>query len=233
VILDKAEAFGCHLLEKREANKSGFRAWPTLDKRHLTGFSHGAAGIAFALLRLYRETGEGKYYDAAQEAINFENHLFAPGKNNWPDHMELKGKGEKETGPSFSLGWCRGAPGIGLARLGALDILDSQNIRNDIRCALITTDQMDTLPRDHLCCGNAGLTEALLVAGIKLHDPEYARKAVRIMSDINGRIKRGSTGVTFRNGFYSPSLFQGAAGVGYQFLRLACPDKIPSVLLLE
>ena len=233
-ILDKAVACGRHLLAKREVNESGLRAWPTMGKRHLTGFSHGAAGIAYALLKLYRETGDREFYNAAQEGINFENHEFVPEKNNWPDHRELNQKGSKETGPNFSVSWCHGAPGIGLARLGALDVMDSQSIRNDIRCALITTEQCGELTQDHICCGNAGLAETLLVAGGKLHDPGWTQKALRIMSNIAVRIKGGSIGGdTFRNGFCHPSLFQGAAGVGYQFLRLSCPEKIPSVLLLE
>ena len=32
---------------------------------------------------------------------------------------------------------------------------------------------------------------------------------------------------------FAPTLFQGLAGVGYTFLRLATPTETPSVLLLE
>jgi lantibiotic modifying enzyme len=32
---------------------------------------------------------------------------------------------------------------------------------------------------------------------------------------------------------FSPSFFQGTAGIGYQLLRLAHPDALPSVLLWE
>lgn len=233
-ILDKAVACGRHLLATQEADKSGFLAWPTLDKRHLTGFSHGAAGIAYALFKLYQKTGERGFYEAAQDGINFESHELVPEENNWPDHREFKEKGREPSGPVFMVGWCHGAPGIGLARLGALDIMDSPNIRNDIRSALITTSRGGVLPRDHICCGNAGLAETLLMAGLKLADPGWTQEALRIMSKLVWRAKRrGSIGVTFRSGFFNPSLFQGAAGVGYQFLRLACPDIIPSVLLLE
>jgi len=31
----------------------------------------------------------------------------------------------------------------------------------------------------------------------------------------------------------SPSLFQGTAGIGYQLLRLAFPERVPSLLLFE
>jgi lantibiotic modifying enzyme len=32
---------------------------------------------------------------------------------------------------------------------------------------------------------------------------------------------------------YSPSLFVGTAGIGYQLLRLAAPDTVPAVSLLD
>jgi lantibiotic modifying enzyme len=32
---------------------------------------------------------------------------------------------------------------------------------------------------------------------------------------------------------YNPGLFQGAAGIGYQLLRVAFPDQVPSVLLWQ
>ena len=234
-ILHKAAACGRHLLASRELDKSGFKIWPTLDKKHLTGFSHGAAGIAYALLKLYQETGEREYYDAAKEGIAFESNEFVPEKNNWPDHRgEYEKKGKESTSPAFMTGWCHGAPGIGLARLGGLSIIDSQNIRNDIQAALKTTSQCGLLSRDHICCGNAGLAETLLLAGIKLSNPEWTQEALHLASKVVARAKRkGTFGVTFKNGFFAPSLFQGAAGVGYQLLRLACPDEISSVLLLE
>jgi lantibiotic modifying enzyme len=32
--------------------------------------------------------------------------------------------------------------------------------------------------------------------------------------------------------FFSPTFFQGMAGIGYELLRLSAPDALPSVLLL-
>ncbi len=32
---------------------------------------------------------------------------------------------------------------------------------------------------------------------------------------------------------YNPGFFQGASGIGYELLRLAYPDQLPSVLLWE
>ena len=41
---------------------------------NLTGFSHGAAGIGYALLELYAITKELKFLMAAENAFSYENH---------------------------------------------------------------------------------------------------------------------------------------------------------------
>ena len=46
-VLEKAIACGHHLLEHLVASDSGNRSWASLDGKLLTGFSHGAAGIAY------------------------------------------------------------------------------------------------------------------------------------------------------------------------------------------
>jgi len=51
----------------------------------LTGFSHGAAGIAWALLELAALTGEVRFRTAAYAAITYERSLFSPEAGNWPD----------------------------------------------------------------------------------------------------------------------------------------------------
>jgi type 2 lantibiotic biosynthesis protein LanM len=233
-VLEKAVACGQHLLARREPDKCGARTWATFANRHLTGFSHGAGGIAYALLRLFEKTGESEFLAAAKEAIDFESAEFVPAQNNWPDHRPSKGEGSNEARLAFKVAWCNGAPGIGLARLAGRHVFESAAVRRDIDAALTTTCQSHLLSRDHICCGNLGLVETLLVAGVALSQPEWTNEAVRMASRIAARAKRkGSFGITFANGFFNPTLFQGAAGVGYEFLRLACPDKITSVLVLE
>ncbi len=121
-VLDRATALGYHLLINRTKSDSGFRAWATLEGKLATGFSHGAAGIAYALLRLYKITQETVFLEAAEEAIAYEHSLFSPSAGNWQDVRENK--------PSFMTSWCHGAPGICLGRLGGLSILDTPEIRH-------------------------------------------------------------------------------------------------------
>ena len=55
-VLARAVTCGQHLIETRTATETGHRAWVTEDGLRTTGFSHGTAGIAYALLRLYEHT---------------------------------------------------------------------------------------------------------------------------------------------------------------------------------
>ena len=112
--------------------------------------------------------------------------------------------------------------------------MDTVDVRRDIEAALTSTSRADMLPRDHLCCGNAGLMDTLCTAGERLSDGGWSREARQLAAKTVARgNRRGSFSIAFENGFFNPSLFQGTAGVGYQLLRLADPAKIPSVLLLN
>ncbi len=232
-LLAIADACGRHLLDARSLTPSGHRTWATLAGKHLTGMSHGAAGIAYALAALFSATDEREFLEAAREAVRFEASEFSPEVNNWHDRREVRYSGMTMDQPGFGMFWCHGAPGIGLARLGGLPALDSPEIRRDIAAALATTGACGLLPRDHICCGNMGLVETLLTAGQVLGDPSWTREALRISSRVVARAGRiGDFAITFRHGFRSPNLFMGAAGVGYELLRVAYPDDLPAVLLL-
>lgn len=220
-ILALAIAGGNHLLSKRVKSETGYRAWPTLDGKLLTGFSHGAAGIAYALLRLSETTEEVKFKEAAQEAIAYEGSVFSPAVGNWPDFRSPQ--------TSFMTNWCHGAPGIGLARLGSLDILDTSELRQEIETALTTTQQFGLSELDHLCCGNFGRIDFLLVAARQLFRPTLLDEAQKKASLVVSRTEKTHS---FR-GVYDPSFFRGIAGIGYELLRLAQPDLLPSVLLWE
>ena len=74
-VRDAARRCGDHLLACRSDAGGGRRSWATPDQVHFSGFSHGAAGIAYALCRLYELVPEPAYRTAAEEAIAFERGL--------------------------------------------------------------------------------------------------------------------------------------------------------------
>ena len=199
----------------------------------MTGFSHGAAGIAYALLRLFDISRESSYLDAACEAIAFERTKFSHKAQNWFD-LRVKADGEEE--PPCMTSWCHGAPGIGLARIAGLSVLDDEHIRREIEIALHTTQRFGLQDVDHLCCGNLGRVDFLLVASRDLSRPELREAAERRAAWVVQRASDASAYQLFHNfpaGYFNPGLFQGTAGIGYELLRLAHAQCIPSVLLLE
>jgi len=224
-------ACGRHLLEARVTSQTGHRAWPTLEGKLLTGFSHGAAGIAYALLRLYAATSETAFRDAAEEAIAYERSVFSPEAGNWPD-FRLSTPEE----PAFMTAWCHGAPGIGLARIGGLEALDMAEIRADVEVALKTTLDHGVRGGDHLCCGSLGRAELLLEAASRLSRPELLETGRRWATGIVARAEQTdgyAVSPRLSGGMDSPGLFQGMAGIGYELLRLADPGGVPAVLLWE
>ncbi|MEO0488512.1 MAG: type 2 lanthipeptide synthetase LanM family protein, partial [Cyanobacteria bacterium J06659_2] len=83
-VLEKAIACGQHLLSQQTHPASGPKAWKNLAEKPLTGFSHGATGIAYALLRLYAITDDPDYREAALEGMAYERSVFSPTQANWP-----------------------------------------------------------------------------------------------------------------------------------------------------
>ncbi len=239
-VLEKAIACGQHLLSHQTNLEEGPKTWQTFAEKPLTGFSHGAAGIAYALLRLYAATDDSRYRDAALEGIDYERSVFSLSQANWPDLRGLSPEGN----PTFPVQWCHGAAGIGLGRLGSLEILKTDAIEEEIQIALQTTQKQDLKMVDHLCCGNLGLAEVLLV-GAKRCDlgeaearsdrSEWRQAALQKATAVVARAKQLGAYRLFPNlpnSVFNPGFFQGTSGIGYELLRLA-NDDLPSVLLWE
>lgn len=210
-----------------ETPGTAHRAWPTFGTRPLNGMSHGAAGVALALARAGRLLGDASLTDAANEGVAYEGDSFDADVGNWPDF--------RQDVPSFMSTWCHGAPGIGLARAAMLDVLqgDARNeVRADLQRALQSCDGAGLLHLDHCCCGNAGWTELYLEAARVLERPELLARAYgRLTAMLDRRREKGAY-VLFTSvseDMYSPTFFQGTAGIGYELLR-TIDRNLPCVL---
>jgi type 2 lantibiotic biosynthesis protein LanM len=230
-----AELCGQHLLDRRCATTTGLRAWITLDDQPLTGFAHGAAGMAYALLRLSVATADAALraacHAAAVEAIAYENSLFDTASGQWPDL--------RPNSAPFMAAWCHGASGIGLGRLGGLPAFDTETIRADLDHAHTATHALLSAQHthaDHLCCGNAGRIEILATLGQRLGRPDWVAQAqahaAQMIARTQAREGYQATSAQLR-GLFVPGLFQGLAGIGYTWLRLAFPTELPCLLLWE
>ena len=234
----QAERCGRWLLDHAVPANGGI-GWPAVlpARGPLTGFSHGAAGIAWALRELSVLTGEERYAEACRAAVAYERSVFAPDAGNWPDLREPDPSEDPEAAESFVTAWCHGAPGIGLARLQLLRHEDDPLARSEIEAAIRTTLRHGFGRNHSLCHGDLGNIELLLLAEQAGVEPGESgacrvhidRLAAGILEDI--RLHGWITGVP--QGVESPGLMTGLAGIGYGLLRLAEPARVPSVLTLS
>jgi lantibiotic modifying enzyme len=226
--LDLALVCAHHLLDRRVSHEGRPRAWPCAGLLPLSGFAHGASGIAHALLQLYRHTGREELRAAALEGFEYERRLFDRGALNWMD-------------PRFGQlleqsAWCHGAPGILLARLGAIGVPAAGGaVQEDADLLLPLVRELADQPLDHLCCGNFGRVEVLTCAGQVLGDGRLSNDARAVAErSLRCTVAPGDFRLVAADeppGF-RPSLFRGLAGIGYSLLRLAAPTALPSPLVL-
>jgi type 2 lantibiotic biosynthesis protein LanM len=208
---------------------------PGVGKRPLTGFSHGAAGIAWALLELSAMTGEQRFHNAAPRALAYERSLFSGKVGNWPDLREFENTvlSENKQIDIFMTAWCHGAPGVGLGRLRSLSYLDDSQIRVEIDTALNTTLTQGFGMNHCLCHGDLGNLELLLQASLILDHPQWKTHVNRLAAIILESINQQGWLCGVPLGVETPGLMTGLAGIGYELLRLAEPTRVPSVLALE
>ncbi|HLZ59641.1 MAG TPA: type 2 lanthipeptide synthetase LanM family protein [Ktedonosporobacter sp.] len=230
--LDVALQCGDHLLAHATTTPVGIGWLSAMSpEQPLTGYSHGNAGIALSLLELAALSGEERFRQAALAAMAYERSLFSPEYQNWPDLRPLGAQGSSENTPMVT--WCHGAPGIALARLRSLLYIDDVTVREEIASALQTTLSQGFDLNHSLCHGDLGNLDIVLTASQLLDDESYCAEVSCLTAMILDSIERQGwcTGVPL--GIEIPGLMTGIAGIGYELLRLARPDLVPSVLSLE
>ncbi len=191
--------------------------WTTrYSKSPLTGFSHGAAGIAAALSRLGKESGDLRFVEAALRSLKYEQSVYVQQQRNWPDFRRTR------EANVYMRTWCHGAPGILLSRLvlqehGIMDL----DISNDICAARATTlDALQTIAEQpgspaNLCCGLFGLT-SILRLDAKVRRKEPPAEVFAAEAKVIERARSGSDYTFFqvdRGSLNLPGLFTGRAGV--------------------
>lgn len=237
-------AAGDHLLERARRVEGGLGWFSRIETtRPITGMSHGAAGIAWALTELYALTGDDRYRDAALGGILYEHTRLIPALGNWleTDQSDAKARDDGTLDPALrhkgqsalSVAWCYGAPGIALARLRCLEHLDTPRIREDLEVAVATTVEQGFGRNHSLCHGDLGNLDVLMQAAVTRRDEELAHTCVRVLSMTLASIDADGLRCGVPLGVESPSLMNGLAGIGFGLLRAAHPERVPSVLGLD
>lgn len=212
-------------------------AWP--DQRALTGLSHGAAGIAYAVA-LAEEAcgGDSRYREAVRSAFAYERRWYDRPRRIWADLREVPLDSERPRRPWPTMtAWCHGAPGIALARIAAGRALQTKAWDAEASEALAVTraalhgalqeGYADFSP----CHGLTGLAETLLLAPPALADARDADACDALVA--LGDAAYARAGIEWPCGTrlgVSPALFLGLAGIGHFFLRLHAP-AVPSLLM--
>ena len=234
-LLEWASRQGEQLLRAAARSRAGY-SWPSpwlSSRRHLTGFSHGAAGVAFALLELFQATGDIRYRQAAEAALDYERSWFDKDAGNWPDFRQTR-QGPRGHGPFFAATWCHGAPGIALSRMRAYQVLRDQRLKSEAITALETTRsaiaamQWSGDAGFSLCHGLAGNADVLL-CGSKVFGLRWAEVVAREVAWWGSQAYEAKLGW---RGHEPPGLMTGLAGIGHYYLR-ASGQPIPSVLTLR
>jgi len=205
------------------------RSVRTVGGRFLTGFSHGAAGMAYALCRLHAVSPDSNLVTAVRSLMDFERAAFSVQHDDWPD---LRQSGP----PRFMASWCHGAPGIALGRIASAGVIEEPEMHVDIERALAITTRQGIERADYLCCGSFGIVDILWTAGNALRRPDLRDRARRLAGEIVGRANaEGQYRLDLPSvgQLQCVGLFRGLAGIGYALLRIARPDVVPAVLQMQ
>ncbi|QIL42694.1 hypothetical protein G7074_20295 [Pedobacter sp. HDW13] len=210
----------------------------------MTGFSHGASGIAWVLMQV------GKYFDAAglvylaEEALKYEMQYYHQPDNNWLDLRLGPHRLNKPNAHEWNLqtflpemtdvnAWAHGAAGIGLTRRMAFEFTDKQNYQVDCKNILKRClNDIRKLDRDDftLVSGYTGMIPFLLTGkigcGVSIETEvifilEQAAKLHKRTNSYNAYVSCGAEDY---------GLLSGKTGIGYIIIRLLKYNKQIDIL---
>jgi lantibiotic modifying enzyme len=208
----------------------------------MPGFSHGTAGVAYALAAAGRTLHRRDLVDAAARGAEA---LLAAGDHpgGWAVPLAVP---PRPGGPVVSYGWCHGPAGT--VRLFVLlnDVepaprwqhaIDAclQALRDSRLPARLYPGYWDNLGR---CCGTAGVGQLLLDRYQATGDPALLDWAGTLAADVAGRALSTPHGVTWSNTEHrrtppelppEPGLMQGAAGIAGWLARLGAVRIRPDI----
>lgn len=205
-------------------------AWKIISKVPLSGLSHGASGFALAFAKLYAATKKTHYLEAVERILNYEKTLFVKEQQNWQDCRDMI----TDNFPGkimCATTWAHGASGIGLARLEMLKLgIDIPNIKEDLEIALYTTLKNGFGGKQSLSFGDFGNLELILQYSQYYEDKNIERQLQNILQSLIKSIEKDGWKIGSKS-IHSLGLMSGVTGIGYQFLRMAYPKIVPSLLI--
>jgi serine/threonine protein kinase len=235
--LSLAQAFGDALADSSVPMEMGI-AWPQppgpnkgLSGASLTGFAHGAAGIAYFLVELWRATRDDKYYRLAKHSAEWLMSLAEPCL---PDTSGLSWPISNEDADRW-FHWCHGAAGIGLFLLRMWSLTGDAIYRNAVVAAARSVAVAGRRGGCTLCHGLAGNGDFLVEASLVLQNSMWLEKAAEIAELLTIYAKPHGGGISWPGDdpdIITTDYMMGSAGVGAFMLRMSAPELVDSPLLL-
>lgn len=219
---------------------TGFK-WDTFKHSYdsLTGFSHGASGIAFALLQAGRYFGATGLQYLAEQAYQYEASYIDKQTGNYMD-LRVGAERMRNIRESYEhdlhewplsafrhtmsgiSSWAHGAAGCAISRLFAYEATHEQVYVQQARQALAYSWQYYLQQQyiDYsLCSGYGGIAAAFKQAAKTLREPVWHTRALHIATAaIDYYNKHHTYNSKLQQNVVDHGLFSGLAGVGYWLL---------------
>jgi len=204
----------------------------------MTGFSHGASGIAWVLMQV------GQYFNAsgliylAKEALGYEMQYFYNPAKNWLDLRLGPHRLNKPDVHQWKLetflpemtdvnAWAHGAAGAGLSRKLAMQVIKEKSYIADCQNALERClDDLKKLERTDftLVSGYSGMIPLLLNYGLASQITLILKQANALHHETNSYNTYVSCGVK------DYGLLSGKAGIGYTLVTILIGQNSDSIL---
>jgi len=239
--LQTAIQHGEHLLKHIEEDLNGY-SWKTVGtheaSHNLCGLAHGAGGIGLGFIELYAVTKDDRFLKAGREAFRYEESWFNQDEGNYPDFRQpLDVPSQIHRDSSYMMAWCHGAPGIGITRVRAYELLHDKMYQQQAERAVQSTirylKEMSGSQQNNysLCHGMSGNAAFLQYAAYVFRNDTY----LEIVNDVSlAGIEqypknRLPWGCGVFGGGETPNLMLGTAGIGSFFLSLynSTQGKLP------
>lgn len=236
--LDLSVRAGMRLIDLGQPEGGGLKwAMDPEYPRLMPNFSHGTAGVAYFLARLFQETKRKAFLDASLAGAKYLLSVAdTRGETCRIFHHEPDGK------DLFYLGWCHGP--VGTARLFyALSVATGDKVwlawvRKSANALLTSGIPEKETPgfwnNDGLCCGLAGVADFFLELGRALGDRSYLEFCDRVVARLLAKatVEDGRMSWVQAEHRVRPDLLvaqtgymQGAAGIGTFLLRLDAASR--------
>ncbi|HDX9591280.1 TPA: type 2 lantipeptide synthetase LanM family protein [Bacillus pseudomycoides] len=214
-VLEIAKLCGEHLVESAIEIEKGI-AWNSIiNKTPLGGFSHGVAGIAFSLYRLYIATDNEVYVNACKRALIYQDSLYKEDKGNWMDCRDHKNN------DSSQYTWCNGGLGIILGYMEMWDILtDKQKEHVYLGIKSIIENGFNTDTTHCLCHGDLGNYEIMRKISKQVENCALEKYLQNIKLKILDSIRLHGIECGLSNKIEVPGFMVGLSGIGLSLLYL-------------